>query len=85
MQLFSGLAASANEPGVAFWAHVGGFAAGTVLYLVLRPRRVKVLQPQRTPVFVSVPPAASHGRRTFHRGSVPDSGLRRDWPEGPWR
>lgn len=84
MQLFSGLAASANEPGVAFWAHVGGFTAGTVLYLVLRPRRVKVLQPQRTPIWVSIPPSALQGRRTFHRGSVPDSGPPYRNPRSPW-
>src|SRR5205085_12412543 len=36
MQLLSGLAERADTPGVAFWAHVGGFVTGIVLYLVLR-------------------------------------------------
>jgi membrane associated rhomboid family serine protease len=84
MQLFSGLATAPGEPGVAFWAHVGGFVAGVVLFLVLRPRGVALLQPQKTPVWAHVPPRAMIGRRTFHRGSVPDTGppLRR--PRGPW-
>jgi membrane associated rhomboid family serine protease len=85
MQLVSGLAASAGEPGVAFWAHVGGFAAGTILYLVLRPRQVRVLQPQRTPTWASAPPSALIGRRTFYRGSVPDSGRNDAPPRNPWR
>ena len=84
MQLFSGLGATADEPGVAFWAHIGGFVGGAVLFLMLRPRRVKVLQPQRTPVWASLPPGAMIGRRTFHRGSVPDTGRARDRSRGPW-
>jgi len=83
MQLFSGLTAGAGAPGVAFWAHVGGFAAGTLIYLVIRPRRVHVLQPQRTPVWAAAPPSALVGRRTFH-GSVPDSGGRLIPPRSPW-
>ncbi len=43
IQLFSGvarLAGSAASGGIAFWAHVGGFAAGvTLLWLFLEPRR----------------------------------------------
>lgn len=27
------------EPGIAWWAHLGGFAAGAVLFLALRPRQ----------------------------------------------
>jgi membrane associated rhomboid family serine protease len=84
MQLFSGLATAAAEPGVAFWAHVGGFAAGTLVYLVLRPRRIRVLQPQRTPIWAAVPPSALLGRRTFHRGSVPDSEPCYRRPPSPW-
>jgi len=83
MQLFSGLGAAANQPGVAFWAHVGGFVGGAVLFLVLRPPGVKVLQPQHTPTWARVPPSALIGRRTFHRGSVPDAGHRHR-PRGPW-
>jgi membrane associated rhomboid family serine protease len=85
MQLFSGLSTAPASPGVAFWAHVGGFAAGIVIFLVLRPRRVMVLQPQKTPIWASVPPSALIGRRTFHRGSVPDTArpYRRP-PPSPW-
>src|SRR5579863_155704 len=50
MQLLSGLAAGPAAPGVAFWAHVGGFTTGIILFLLLRPRRVELLQPQRSPV-----------------------------------
>jgi membrane associated rhomboid family serine protease len=82
-QLLSGLAGDAGSPGVAFWAHVGGFAAGTLLYLAIRPRRVHVLQAQRTPVWAAAPPSALTGRRTFY-GSVPDSGSRSIPPRSPW-
>src|SRR5207247_2342690 len=37
MQLVSGLGVRPGSPGVAFWAHVGGFATGVLLYLLLRP------------------------------------------------
>jgi len=73
MQLFSGLTTGPGSPGVAFWAHVGGFAAGIGLFLLIRTRRVPLLQPQRTPIWATVPPSALIGRRTFHRGSVPDA------------
>jgi membrane associated rhomboid family serine protease len=38
-QLASGLLSSSAEGGVAFWAHVGGFVAGTALIFVMRDRR----------------------------------------------
>ena len=41
-QLFSGLAAGSAEAGVAWWAHIGGFAAGMALILVFRDRRFQV-------------------------------------------
>jgi rhomboid family protein len=84
MQLFSGLAVGPGSPGVAFWAHVGGFTTGVFLYLLLRPRRVVLLQPRRTPIWARVPPRALSGRQTFHRGSVPDSGRAWPRPPGPW-
>ena len=84
MQVFSGLATERGEPGVAFWAHVGGFIAGILLYLLLRPRRVMLLQRQKTPVFASAPPTALVGRRTFYGGSVPESGRGFRRPPGPW-
>jgi membrane associated rhomboid family serine protease len=84
VQLLSGLTAGPAVPGVAFWAHVGGFGAGIILFLVLRPRRVRLLQAQKTPVWATVPPGALAGRRTFHRGSVPDAGQRSIRAPGPW-
>jgi membrane associated rhomboid family serine protease len=41
-QLLSGLAAGSAEAGVAWWAHIGGFAAGMALILVFRDRRFRV-------------------------------------------
>ncbi len=35
---------SATQGGVAWWAHVGGFVAGFILALVLRPNRRRVLE-----------------------------------------
>jgi rhomboid family protein len=83
-QLLGGLTLSPGSPGVAVWAHVGGFATGIFLFLVLRPHQVRLLQPQKTPVWATAPPRALSGRRTFHRGSVPDAG-RHFPPPGPWR
>jgi membrane associated rhomboid family serine protease len=84
VQLLSGLAASPAAPGVAFWAHVGGFLTGIILFLALRPRWFGLLQPQRTPVWATAPPSALAGRQIFHRGSVPDAGPRYPRPPGPW-
>ncbi len=85
MQLVSGLAVRPDAPGVAFWAHVGGFGTGIVLFLLLRPRRVRLLQPQKTPIWATVAPGALTGRRTFHRGSVPDTGSPWSRRPSPWR
>src|SRR5258708_8333043 len=57
MQLLSGLAPGPAEPGVAFWAHVGGFATGIILFLLLKPRRVLLLQTQKTPIWATAPPS----------------------------
>src|SRR5438105_2152624 len=57
MQLVSGLAAGPAAPGVAFWAHVGGFATGILLFLLLRPRRVLLLQAQKTPTWATIAPS----------------------------
>jgi membrane associated rhomboid family serine protease len=81
MQLLSGLAAGAHSPGVAFWAHVGGFVAGIVLLAVLRPNEARFLQPARSAPFQTASPRALIGRRTFH-GSVPEAGSYRPGP--PW-
>jgi membrane associated rhomboid family serine protease len=74
MQLLSGLARSPGTPGVAFWAHVGGFVSGIILVTLLRPRGVALVQPRRSRGFAAVPPSAFAGRRTFHGGSVPAVG-----------
>ncbi|HEX2477705.1 MAG TPA: rhomboid family intramembrane serine protease [Geminicoccaceae bacterium] len=41
-QLLSGVAAGSAEAGVAWWAHIGGFAAGMALIFVFRDRRFEV-------------------------------------------
>jgi membrane associated rhomboid family serine protease len=77
MQLLSGLANGPGTPGVAFWAHIGGFVSGVVLMLLLRPRSVILWHSPKTPSFASAPPSAiGEGRRIFHSGSVPVAGRR---------
>jgi len=84
MQLVSGLMAAPGRPGVAFWAHVGGFATGLILVILLRPTGVYLLQPPRTQAFATVPPGGFPGRRTPSRGSVPQAGRRFPPPRNPW-
>jgi hypothetical protein len=84
MQLVSGLGTASGTPGVAFWAHVGGFATGLILVTVLRPNGVALLQPQRSRGFAAVRPTAFTGRRTFYGGSVPPAGRRFIRPRSPW-
>jgi membrane associated rhomboid family serine protease len=81
MQLVSGLTASPGRPGVAFWAHVGGFVTGLVLVIVLRPSGVALLQPPRSQAFATAPAGSLVGRRSPYRGSVPQAGRR---PRSPW-
>src|SRR5438309_8664058 len=76
MQLLSGLVSGPHAPGVAFWAHVGGFVSGVVLMLLMRPRRVMLWHAQKSPIFAATSPSALRGRRTFHGGSVPSAGQR---------
>ena len=45
MQLLSGALAGAQEGGVAFHAHVGGFIAGAILILFFRRRGVRLFNP----------------------------------------
>jgi membrane associated rhomboid family serine protease len=81
LQLLSAGAASADQAGVAFWAHVGGFIAGMALVLVLRRRGVAMLQPRRTASFqIARPRDASPD---FGRGSVPDAGRSRQRGRSP--
>jgi len=84
MQLFSGLARTPGTPGVAFWAHVGGFVSGAILVILFRPRGLSLLQPPRSRVFMAVPPSAFAGRRTFDRGSVPSVGSHYRRKSGFW-
>jgi membrane associated rhomboid family serine protease len=84
MQLVSGLARAPGTPGVAFWAHVGGFVSGVILITLLRPSGVALLQPPRSRNFATLPPGALTGRRAFHRGSVPSAGHRHRRAPSPW-
>jgi membrane associated rhomboid family serine protease len=84
MQLISGLGTASGKPGVAFWAHIGGFVTGLVMVTVLRPSGVALLQPARSPVFAVVRPAVFTGRRSFHGGSVPQAGRRFARPRSRW-
>ena len=51
MQLVNAVMSPAWEPGVAFWAHVGGFVAGAVLVPLFRRRDVRLLEPARSRPF----------------------------------
>jgi membrane associated rhomboid family serine protease len=51
MQLVSAAGASASEPGVAFMAHIGGFAAGFVLISLFKRREIPILEPARSKPF----------------------------------
>src|ERR1700745_1786865 len=68
MQLASGLSVAAGTPGVAFWAHIGGFFTGLTLVNILRPSGVPLLQPPRSQIFASVRPGAFRGRSGSHGG-----------------
>jgi membrane associated rhomboid family serine protease len=84
MQLASGLMRAPGSPGVAFWAHVGGFASGLVLVALLRPPGMALLQPPLGRGFAAIHPAAFSGRRTFHPGSVPPTGRPYRESREPW-
>ncbi|MEZ5827388.1 MAG: rhomboid family intramembrane serine protease [Hyphomicrobiales bacterium] len=47
MQLVSAALGSAGQPGVAFWAHIGGFIAGMALVPLFKKSGVPLLQPAR--------------------------------------
>ena len=44
-------ATPADVPGVAFWAHVGGFVAGMVLVPLFKDKFVQLWQPARSKPF----------------------------------
>ena len=54
-QLLSALATDPSEPGVAFWAHVGGFIVGLLLVPFFRRPGVRMLQPRRSAAFLTTP------------------------------
>jgi membrane associated rhomboid family serine protease len=83
IQLVSGLSVAAGRPGVAFWAHVGGFVTGLVLVVVLRPPGVNLLQPPRSQAFATCSVVFTR-RRSPQRGSVPEAGRRFIRPRSPW-
>jgi membrane associated rhomboid family serine protease len=85
MQLISGLSRAPGTPGVAFWAHVGGFVSGFALLILLRPAGSALLQPPRGPSFAATRPAAFTGRRASQVGSVPSAGRPYRPPHNPWR
>ena len=47
MQLFNAALSSSGAPGVAFWAHIGGFIAGMALVPLFKKSGVKLFQPSR--------------------------------------
>jgi hypothetical protein len=68
LQLASALSVTASEPGVAFWARVGGFVAGIFLLLLLRRRGTRLLQPRRSRAFyTSRSPRCTPALRTAWR------------------
>lgn len=72
IQFLSGLASPADQGGVAFWAHVGGFVAGVVLVPFFKRRGVPLLQQEQSRVF--------DARREGERGHDRQGG----WRRGPW-
>jgi membrane associated rhomboid family serine protease len=51
MQLGSAALSSSSEPGVAFWAHIGGFVAGMALVPFFKQSDVPLFQPARSKPF----------------------------------
>ncbi len=51
MQLLSATSASASGPGVAFFAHIGGFVSGLALITVFKRRWIELLQKPHTKPF----------------------------------
>jgi membrane associated rhomboid family serine protease len=56
-----GAAGSHGEPGVAVWAHVGGFITGLLLVTVLRPAHVPLFHPARSAPFRLAPRGRQRG------------------------
>jgi len=51
LQLMSALSAAPGDPGVAFWAHIGGFIVGMLLVPFFRRPGTPLLQPARSASF----------------------------------
>jgi membrane associated rhomboid family serine protease len=56
-----GALGSQGEPGVAVWAHVGGFITGIALVTLLRPTHVPLFHPARTQAFRLAPRGRQRG------------------------
>jgi membrane associated rhomboid family serine protease len=76
IQILSGVTAPSGEGGVAFVAHVAGFATGVVMIPFLKDTGVPLLAGPRTAMFQLTRP------RDHRRGSVPEAGG--GFRRGPW-
>jgi len=61
LQLMGALSSAAGEPGVATWAHVGGFIAGMALVPLFRRSGVRLFHPARTSSFTLAPRRRQRG------------------------
>jgi membrane associated rhomboid family serine protease len=84
MQLANSLGQASGRPGVAFWAHTGGFVAGMFLVTLLRRPGTVFWQPPRSSSFATAPPRAFVSERRGARGSVPSAGRPYGRSRGPW-
>jgi membrane associated rhomboid family serine protease len=75
-QLISSAGVDAGQPGVAFIAHIGGFAAGAVLVFFFKKKNVPVFDTAHSRPFA----LENRPVRLRRGGSVPRAGGRR----GPW-
>lgn len=84
VQIASGAMAPADQGGVAFWAHVGGFVAGMGLIALFKERGVPLFDAPHSRPFTSEP------ARSLRRTSIPSVPRRgegrRPWNgrSGPW-
>lgn len=83
MQLAGALMRAPGTPGVAVWAHAGGFVGGVILIAVLRPSGVGLLQPPRRSGLAAARPDAFATRPQTGRGSVPAAGRPYRRPSDP--
>ena len=74
MQLLSGLARRRRRRASRSGRMSAALSPGAGCFCCCARAAWMLLQPQHTPTWATVPPGAMIGRRTFHRGSVPDAG-----------